>query len=269
MSSNFLIFDENEQNMLSDGDYNSSTQRQDGVVPGLAQSALHNKLFFQTSTMCAALAEVLSNQGNTVQDSDYSGLVDALTAALAPPTGLMLDYVGVTAPSGYVLADGKTIGSAASSATELASADTEALFTLLWNSMTNTEAPVSGGRGGSAAADFAANKTITLPDMRGRTAIALDNLGGSAANRITNASTNGTNSQTLGAAGGSQTTTLSNANLPTTISSTAGTSAVASGSDATVLTAGTSGASFLNNSSGGTATSVTQPWMALTKIIKL
>lgn len=122
------------------------------------------------------------------------------------PTGVPLPYFGATAPSGYVLADGKTIGSAASGATERANADTLALYTLLYNSMANAEAPVSGGRGANAAADFALNKTITIPDLRGRSLFGLDNMGGSAASRVT-AGVSGIAGTTLGASGGSQSLT--------------------------------------------------------------
>lgn len=72
------------------------------------------------------------------------------------------------ADSGWVLWNDGTIGSAASTATTRANADTEYLFTLLWNNVSDTWAPVSGGRGGSAAADFAANKTLMLPRGVGR-----------------------------------------------------------------------------------------------------
>lgn len=84
------------------------------------------------------------------------------------PTGLCQFYVGLTAPAGWVLCDGGSIGNAASGASNRANADTEPLFTLLWNSMADAQAPVSGGRGAGAAADFALNKNITIPDMRGR-----------------------------------------------------------------------------------------------------
>lgn len=74
-----------------------------------------------------------------------------------------------TADTGWVMAQDGTIGNAASGASERANADTSALFALLWTNISNTYAPVSGGRGGSAAADFAANKTIQLTAMMGRT----------------------------------------------------------------------------------------------------
>ena len=73
-----------------------------------------------------------------------------------------------TADTGWVVFDDGTIGSASSGATTRANADTEDLFTLLWNNTTNANCAVSSGRGTSAAADFAANKTIALPKFLGR-----------------------------------------------------------------------------------------------------
>jgi microcystin-dependent protein len=67
-----------------------------------------------------------------------------------------------------VMMNDGSIGSAASGATTRANADTQALYTLLWTNISNTWAPVSGGRGASAAADFSANKTLTLPKALGR-----------------------------------------------------------------------------------------------------
>jgi len=102
------------------------------------------------------------------------------------PTGMIAPYIGTSAPTGWVLASGKTIGNASSSATERANADTETLFALLWNTFADAQAAVSTGRGVSAAADYAANKTIVVPDLRGRTIFGLDNIGGSAASRLGN-----------------------------------------------------------------------------------
>jgi hypothetical protein len=61
-----------------------------------------------------------------------------------------------------------SIGSSASAASIRANDDTESLYTLLWDSVSSTYAPVSGGKGASADADFAANKTLTLPEAPGR-----------------------------------------------------------------------------------------------------
>jgi hypothetical protein len=73
-----------------------------------------------------------------------------------------------TADTGWVLADDGTIGSAGSGASNRANADTEGLYTLLWNNISDTYAPVTGGRGASAAADFAADKPIQVGTIVGR-----------------------------------------------------------------------------------------------------
>jgi hypothetical protein len=73
-----------------------------------------------------------------------------------------------TPDTGWVIANDGTIGSASSGATNRANADTADLYTLLWNNVANTWAPVTGGRGASAAADFAANKAIKLGSVLGR-----------------------------------------------------------------------------------------------------
>jgi microcystin-dependent protein len=73
-----------------------------------------------------------------------------------------------SADTGWVLCNDGTIGSASSGASTRVNDDTSALFQLLWNNISNTYAPVSGGRGASAAADFAAHKTIALTKMLGR-----------------------------------------------------------------------------------------------------
>jgi hypothetical protein len=77
-------------------------------------------------------------------------------------TGQIIPMYGTGILSGFVRANGRTIGSSTSGATERANADTQALFVYLWGADVNLA--VSGGRGASGAADFAANKTITLPD---------------------------------------------------------------------------------------------------------
>jgi microcystin-dependent protein len=67
--------------------------------------------------------------------------------------------------------DDGNIGNASSSATTRANADTATLFAVFWDNISDTYAAVSGGRGASAAADYAANKTIDLPKAKGRALI--------------------------------------------------------------------------------------------------
>lgn len=71
------------------------------------------------------------------------------------------------ADSGWVMITDGSIGSATSGAT-YANANAAALYAVLWNNVSNTFAPVSAGRGANAAADFAANKTLTVPKLLGR-----------------------------------------------------------------------------------------------------
>jgi microcystin-dependent protein len=110
-----------------------------------------------------------------------------------------------------VRANGRTLGNASSGGTERANADTETLFTLLWNQYSNSVCAVSGGRGASASADYAANKTITLPDLRGRAFFGLDDMGSTAASRLGSIITTPT---TNGSSGGTETHTLTEAQMP-------------------------------------------------------
>lgn len=86
--------------------------------------------------------------------------------------------------TGWVKLNGLTIGSATSGATGRANADTQNLFVYLWTNCPDAHCPVGGGRGGSAAADFAANKAIATPDWRARIAVGLDDMGATAAGRM-------------------------------------------------------------------------------------
>lgn len=151
---------------------------------------------------------------NVVDPTDATkwGLVQYSTPELP---GVTKAYYGNTLPTGYVWANGTTIGSLASGATGRANADTLALYTVLWNSLTNAVLPIqdSGGaassRGVSAAADFAANKRLPTPNECGRAGVGTDNMGGiTAAGRITTAGC-GIDGSIPGAAGGAQNVSLS------------------------------------------------------------
>lgn len=85
-----------------------------------------------------------------------------------PTTGDFKPTLKTVADNGWIMCDDGTIGSASSGATTRANADTQDLYTLLWNNLSDTYAPVTGGRGASASADWAANKPIALTKMLGR-----------------------------------------------------------------------------------------------------
>jgi microcystin-dependent protein len=192
------------------------------------------------------------------------------------PTGAVIDFMGSSSPAGWLLLSGQTIGNTGSGGTSRANVDSEALFTLLWDSIANTELPIqdSAGapstRGASAAADFAANKRMPLPDMRGRVTAGKDDMGGSAANRMTSggASINGA---TLGASGGSQTHTLTIPQMPSHTHNLIIRSGNA-GSVTEIPNGGQSSAytnTQIQATGGGGAHNNTQPTFIMNKIIKL
>lgn len=92
------------------------------------------------------------------------------------PVGTVLSGYYGTAPAGFVMVDGRTIGDVTSAATNRANDDCQRLFLHLWG----LGFTVVGGRGATAAADWAAHRQLTLPDHSGRTMAGRDNLSGTA-----------------------------------------------------------------------------------------
>lgn len=141
------------------------------------------------------------------QDADYVPPdAGATSPELLFTTGMLQNYYGTSAPAGWVRGNGRSIGSSTSGATERANADCEDLFLLLWAQ--DSSLSVSGGRGGTAAGDWAGNKTIALPDFRGRALVGLDTMGNSAAGVLTGI-------DTIGETVGAETVTLTTGQIPT------------------------------------------------------
>lgn len=124
----------------------------------------------------------------------------------AIPVGAILPYGSSSSLSGWVLCTGQAL-----SRTTYA-----ALFAVI-----GTSYGVGDG-----------STTFNVPDLRGRVLAGLDNIGGSAASRLTG-TTVSPNGNTLGAVGGAQTVTLVESQLPANISN----SAVSSSSSSTSVTA--------------------------------
>jgi hypothetical protein len=206
-------------------------------------------------------------------------VTSAVSTAVAGISGLFtgfgpVPYVGSTAPAGWVLASGKTIGDASSGGTERANADTSALFTLLWNTYAQSELPIqtstgsASTRGASAAADYAAHKRMPLLDLRGRTVAGLDNIGGTTAGRITSGGS-GIVGTAVGASGGTETAT---APLPAHNHTIATDSAGGGGAADSILRGNDSLGVPLPTTSTGSGAGVhqnTQPTIMLYMIIKL
>lgn len=153
------------------------------------------------------IASVIEGAGEGLDKQENSQLLAAIEAIIAAnqqtgfETGDVKLTLAATAPAGWVMADDGTIGNALSGASTRANDDTENLFTLLWNNVGDTEAPVSGGRGLSASADFTAGKTIQLTRLLGRS-LAIAGAGA------------GLTARTLGQHLGEETHTLIRAELP-------------------------------------------------------
>lgn len=127
-------------------------------------------------------------------------------------TGWIQPIYGTGVVTGFVRANGRTMGSATSGATERANADTLALYSFLYGQDPNLA--VSGGRGVSAAVDFAANKTIALPDCRDVALAGLDDMGNSSRGGFAGVTFSIGNATTLGSVLGQARRTLLLANLP-------------------------------------------------------
>ena len=80
---NFQIFDESMTDVMTDLDYQSDSQRTNGVIPGVADPLLHNKLYRQCSVMAYAIAQVISARGYNADDSDPAALANAIQRTFA------------------------------------------------------------------------------------------------------------------------------------------------------------------------------------------
>ncbi len=76
-TNNFIVFDETNTNILSDAEYLADGQRKDGVYQGVARSKLVNKALRNTSTMTAAIGQLIADSGTNATEN-----VSALKTAL-------------------------------------------------------------------------------------------------------------------------------------------------------------------------------------------
>ena len=113
---------------------------------------------------------------------------DLLSTVPVNPPGVMMPYAGTTAPSFWLLCYGQ----------EVLQADYPELFDVIGFTYKQ-----SGLLSDLGVAKFA------LPDMRGRTVMGLDDMGGTGAGRVT-----GLQGSELGNSGGQETVTIQNVNLP-------------------------------------------------------
>lgn len=129
-SNNFKQFDPNKNNIMSDTDYENSEYRKGGAVEGIAPSISHNKLFYQVSTMCAAIGQSLANKGYIASDADLTALIALFTATVGinadwdaisgvaqilnkpelrlVPVGAIFQWPVETIPTGYLECNGSS-----------------------------------------------------------------------------------------------------------------------------------------------------------------
>ena len=157
-------------------------------------------------TNSAGVDQVVADNVLVIGPSSGGGGGGSVDPTTILATGDMKIVYGTGSLAGFVRANGRTIGSATSGATERANADTQALFEYLWN--TDPNLAVSGGRGANAAADWAANKTITLPDARNALIAGLGDMGNTDRGLFAGVAFTRGNSTTLGSTLGAGTTTL-------------------------------------------------------------
>ena len=81
---NFQIFNEENtpERTYNDSEYKEATQRVGGVIPGMALSRMHNKMYYQWSAMCKAIANLIVNRGRDCMDSDVEGITRNLEEAI-------------------------------------------------------------------------------------------------------------------------------------------------------------------------------------------
>jgi microcystin-dependent protein len=159
------------------------------------------------------------------------------------PVGTVVKTACSSAPTGWLLCYGQAVG--------------RATYSDLFDAI------------GTAYGAGDGSTTFNLPDLRGRVAAGVDNMGGSAAGRLTS-TVMSPDGNTLGAVGGSQTHTLSTAQLPPHNHELK--TSTAAGANATYLGvshAGTLNANkFTENAGSGAAHNNTQPTILLNYMIK-
>lgn len=163
------------------------------VLDDVAYAGLSNgdiAFVFTGSTMYTYYFDTSSTAGESSPDiiipNDATGDGRWLLQAVSvpeEPAGVVKQYAGATAPTGYLLCDGDEVS-------RTTYADLFAVVSTTYGS----------GNGST---------TFNVPDLRGRVPVGKDNMGGTSANRITASA-----ADTLGGASGAQTHTLTSSQMP-------------------------------------------------------
>lgn len=137
-----------------------------------------------TVAVSGALTAPTLGTGDSSTNAATTAFVQNLLAAFLP-AGVVWPFAGTSAPAGFLMCYGQTVGTA---------------------SYPNLFAAIGYSFGGSGA-------NFALPDLRGRTVAGLDNMGGTAATRLTSSSMSPSGTA-LGATGGEERHTLTVGEMP-------------------------------------------------------
>ena len=175
---------------------------QDAATKNYVDSAVGSKANLDSPAFTGTPTAPTQAPGDGSTRLATTSYVDAAAggAAGAWSTGDVKLTLKTIADVGWIFMDDTSIGAAGSPAVH-SSAIFQSLFTLIWNAVPDSWAPVGGGRGASANADWTANKAISLPRMLGR---ALASAGGGA----------GLTTRVLGSNFGEENHMLSTAEMP-------------------------------------------------------
>jgi len=165
--------------LLSDFTFGSSWEKKTftGVFPptaGLTLSpvrndALYLQIWMPLNIACTIeLTKPSIYLSSTAPVNSFQTYDQIDSVVNSPRTGDVRMSLNAFSPFGWVAANDGTIGSAASTATTRANVDTWPLYNLIYTAVSDTYAPVSGGRGVSAYADFIADKAMALTKTMGR-----------------------------------------------------------------------------------------------------
>jgi microcystin-dependent protein len=172
--------------------------------------------------------------------------VSGTAGASGMPAGSISAFAGSAAPTGWLLCFGQAVS--------------RTTYADLFSAISTTYGSGDG------------STTFNLPDLRGRVAVGKDNMGGTAANRMTS-SGSGIDGTSLGSNGGSQTHTLTTAQLAAHTHGIPGSDQSMSGNPTAPyvsnLVYNSSSGQPTDSAGGGQAHQNTQPSIILNYIIKI